>query len=157
MSPRSRFPNRLQAARREAGVGIVTAIFLLVVLAGLGAAMVSLYLTQQSSSNVDLLGARAYQAARAGMEWGLFRQTRANNCAASTRLAMPAGTTLSGFTVVVRCTAAGNAGLAHATITSSACNLTDSDGNCNCDVGASASCVPSTNPDTVNRRVEVQL
>jgi MSHA biogenesis protein MshP len=157
MSPRSRIPVRLRSARRQAGVGIVTAIFLLVVLAGLGTAMVSLYLAQQSSSNVDLLGARAYQAARAGMEWGLFRQTRANSCAPSTRLVLPAGTTLSGFTVVVRCAASGTGSLVHATITSSACNLTDSDGNCNCDAGASASCVPSTNPDTVNRRVEVQL
>jgi MSHA biogenesis protein MshP len=155
MSPSIRI--RPYPARRQAGVGIVTAIFLLVVLAGLATAMVSLYTAQQTSTNVDLLGARAYQAARAGMEWGLFRQTRANSCAASTRLALPAGTTLSAFTVVVRCTANGSGTLAHATITASACNLTDSEGNCNCDASTSGSCVPSTNPDTVNRRVEVQL
>jgi MSHA biogenesis protein MshP len=147
---------RIPSMRRQAGVGIVTAIFLLVVLAGLATAMVSLYTAQQTSSNVDLLGARAYQAARAGMEWGLFRRTRNGSCAASTRFALPAGTSLSGFTVVVRCAASGSASLAHATITSSACTLTDSEGNCNCD-GGSGSCVPSASPDTVNRRVEVQL
>jgi MSHA biogenesis protein MshP len=152
----SRIRTRIQATRRQAGVGVVTAIFLLVVLAGLGAAMVSLYLAQQSSSNVDLLGARAYQAARAGMEWGLFRQTRNASCAPSTRFAMPAGSSLAGFTVVVRCTASGSASLAHATISASACNLTDSEGNCNCDSG-NTTCKPSTSPETVNRRVEVQL
>lgn len=151
-----RIPQRLRHARRQAGVGLVTAIFLLVVLAGLGVAMVSLYLSQQASSNVDLLGARAYQAARAGMEWGLFRQTRNASCAPSTRFTLPAGSSLAGFTVVVRCSANGSASLAHASITALACNLTDSDGNCNCD-GGTASCVRSSSPDTVNRRVEVQL
>jgi MSHA biogenesis protein MshP len=152
----SRIHSRIRPARRQAGVGIVTAIFLLVVLAGLAAAMVSLYTAQQTSSNVDLLGARAYQAARAGMEWGLFRQTRAGQCAPLSRFALPAGTSLSGFTVVVRCSAAGSASLARATITSSACNFTDSEGNCNCDSG-NTTCKPSTSPETVNRRVEVQL
>jgi len=146
----------IRSMRRQAGVGIVTAIFLLVVLAGLATAMVSLFTAQQTSASLDLLGARAYQAARAGMEWGLFRQTRNASCLASSRFTLPAGTSLSGFTVVVRCAASGSGSLAHTTITSSACNVTDSENNCNCD-GGSSSCVPSTSPDTVNRRVEVQL
>jgi MSHA biogenesis protein MshP len=146
----------IRSMRRQAGVGIVTAIFLLVVLASLATAMVSLYTAQQSSANLDLLGSQAYQAARAGMEWGLFRRTRNASCVASSRFALPAGGSLSGFTVVVRCTANGSSSLAHASITALACNLTDSEGNCNCD-GGTSSCVPSTRPETVNRRVEVQL
>ena len=71
--------------RRQAGVGLVTAIFLLVVLAGLGVAMVGLFNAQQTSSNLDLQGARAYQAARAGLEWGLFQQMRNNSCSADAR------------------------------------------------------------------------
>jgi MSHA biogenesis protein MshP len=147
---------RTPSLRRQAGVGIVTAIFLLVVLAGLATAMVSLYTAQQTSANVDLLGARAYQAARAGMEWGLFRQTRKASCAASNTFTLPAGSSLSGFAVVVRCVASGSGSLAHASITALACNLTDSDKGCNCD-GGTANCKPSTSPDTVNRRLEVQL
>jgi MSHA biogenesis protein MshP len=140
---------------RQAGVGLVTAIFLLVVLAGLAVAMVSIYTTQQASSNLDLQGARAYQAARAGVEWGMFQQLRAGACAPSTALPMPAGTTLSGFTVVVRCTATGEGGLARHLISASACNITDSTGRCNCDGGAP--CQRSNDPETVNRRVEAQL
>lgn len=147
--------------RRQDGVGLVTAIFLLVVLAGLAVAMVSLYTTQQASSNLDMQGARAYQAARAGMEWGLFQWRRNGSCVASTALAMPSGTTLSAFTVSVRCSQSGGSGqpgdtLARTTIAASACNITDSAGGCNCD-GASGACTPSANPETVNRRMEAQL
>jgi MSHA biogenesis protein MshP len=132
---------------RQAGVGLVTAIFLLVVLAGLAVAMVSIYTTQQ--------GARAYQAARAGAEWGMFQVLRAGACAPSTPLPMPAGTTLSGFTVVVRCTTTGEGDLARHLVSASACNITDSTGGCNCDGGAP--CQRSNDPETVNRRVEAQL
>ena len=48
----------------EAGAGLVTAIFLLVVLAGLGVAAVTLFNAQQASSSLDQEGAKAYQAAR---------------------------------------------------------------------------------------------
>jgi MSHA biogenesis protein MshP len=149
--------NRILKRARQTGVGIVTAIFLLVVMAGLAVAMVALYASQQASANIDLLGARAYQAARAGVEWGVFRQTRNASCAPVTRLALPAGTTLSGFTVVVRCGANGSGSLAHASLSAVACNITDSEGNCNCDGSTTGSCVRATSPDTVNRRVEVQL
>lgn len=56
----------------QKGVSIVTAIFLLVVLAGLGAMMVSFFVVQQQSSALDVTGSRAYRAARAGIEWGAY-------------------------------------------------------------------------------------
>ena len=56
---------------RQAGVGLVTAIFLLVVLAGLGVAAVSLFTSQQAGSNLGIEGAKAYQGGRAGIAWGL--------------------------------------------------------------------------------------
>jgi MSHA biogenesis protein MshP len=139
--------------RRERGVGIVTAIFLLVVLAGLAAAMVSLYASQQAASNHDLAGARAYQAARAGLEWGMFRRVA---CDARTTLPMPAGTTLSSYTVIVSCTKNGSDDLPLARISAVACNYPDSQGGCNCD-GAVGTCTASSNPDSVSRKVEVQL
>jgi len=150
--------------RRERGVGIVTAIFLLVVLSGLAAAMVSLYTTQQASSNLDLAGARAYQAARAGAEWGMWRRPRkiadknVGVCDYRSPLAMPAATTLSGFTVIVSCAQVGlvDQSLVLSRITAVACNYPDSQGGCNCD-GASGACTPSNNPESVSRKVEVQL
>ena len=89
--------------RRAAGASLVTAIFLLVVIAGLGAAMLNLATGQHASSAMDVRGARAYQAARAGIEWGVFQQLQLDNCAATTTFVPPAPT-LNMFSVTVRCT-----------------------------------------------------
>ncbi len=94
---------------RSRGVSLVTAIFLLVVLAGLGVAMVTITTAQQQGTAIDVQGTRAYQAARAGMEWAMFRQSQAaaSPCGSTTPVsfALPTGTTLSSFTVTVTCTA----------------------------------------------------
>jgi len=59
--------------RRQQGFGAIAAIVILVILAALAAAIVSLGTTQQMSSAQDVMSAKAWQAARAGNEWGLFR------------------------------------------------------------------------------------
>ena len=147
-----------QRPQRQSGVGLVTAIFLLVVLAGLAVAMVGVYTAQQASSNLDLQGARAYQAARAGLEWGLHRQLRSASCAARSTVGMPAATSLSGFSVIVRCASDSQSGLARFTITSVACNRSDSEGGCNCAGAANAAtCTPSNDPESVSRTLEAHL
>jgi MSHA biogenesis protein MshP len=97
--------------RAERGFSLVSAIFLLVVLAALAAAIVNVSTTQHTASALDVLGAQAYQAARAGAEWGLYRYRSApaaycNNAAASDTqtFALPAGATLASFSVTVSCT-----------------------------------------------------
>jgi MSHA biogenesis protein MshP len=140
--------NVILRVRRQAGVGIVTAIFLLVVLAGLGVAMVGIYTSQQGSANVDLLGAQAYQAARAGLEWGIFQHRRNPPCAPNSTIAMPPGTSLSGFTVYVTCTPQGEGGLTRYVIRSEACNMPDT---------VNASCPALTNPESVRRTLEAEL
>lgn len=70
--------------KAQRGFSIVTAIFLLVVLAGLGAAMVTFSTSQHQSSALDVLGARAYQASRAGVEWAAFQIVQSS-------VAVPAG------------------------------------------------------------------
>jgi MSHA biogenesis protein MshP len=141
--------NQILRIRRQAGVGIVTAIFLLVVLAGLGVAMVGIYTSQQSSANLDLQGARAYQAARAGLEWGIFQRLRNKSCLGSTRIDMPQGTSLSGFTVYVSCEAQGTGDLTRFVITSDACNIPDT---------AKGACSPvNNNAEYVNRKLEAEL
>lgn len=57
----------------HAGFVLPSAIFLLVILAGLAAFLVNISSTQHITSAQDVQGARAYQAARAGIEWGLYR------------------------------------------------------------------------------------
>ena len=94
--------------RRSAGAGLVTAIFLLVVLAGLAVALVSLFGSQRQALLLDEQGARAYQAARAGVEWGLFhrlQRPQGNGCATGTTTNVAlAGDVFAGFTVNVACT-----------------------------------------------------
>jgi len=59
--------------RRQQGVGVVAALFVLVVLSVLGAAIARLGWSQQMSSVQDLEGARAQRAANSGAEWGLYQ------------------------------------------------------------------------------------
>jgi MSHA biogenesis protein MshP len=94
----------------QQGFSIVTAIFLLVVLSFLGIAMVSFSTTQHQSSAMDVLGSRAYQAARAGIEWAAYQvaQSPASAAVAATCAtnfaAGSLGGTLSPFAVKVTCT-----------------------------------------------------
>lgn len=109
------------------GFVIVAAIFILVVLSALGAFILSISTNQQIGSALDVQGVRAYQAARAGIEWGLYRVLRdpnfdnnlpaqdANQLTASSGCVSevgtaptitsftPAAATLSGFRVTVSC------------------------------------------------------
>ena len=57
---------------QQRGFSLVSAIFLLVVLAGLGVAMVSISTTQNQGLAMDVMGSRAYQAASAGIEWAAY-------------------------------------------------------------------------------------
>lgn len=59
-------------ARLHRGFSLITAIFLLVVLGTLGTLMVTFFAAQQQTSAIDVLGSRAYQAARAGIEFGAY-------------------------------------------------------------------------------------
>lgn len=91
--------------KHQPGFSLVSAIFLLVIIAALGLFTVTISTTQQQSSAMDALGSRAYQAAKAGIEWSIYRITRAGEtCATLTQPAMPAGTPLSDFNVTVICT-----------------------------------------------------
>lgn len=132
---------------RQSGVGLVTAIFLLVVLAGLGVAMIGLFTSQQASADLDMQGARAYQAARAGIEWGLYQRLRNDACDAETSLDMSGAGTLSGFRVFVTCKRPSSSAMAPTTIVAVACNILDNLGKCG----------PVSNPASVRRTLEVQL
>jgi MSHA biogenesis protein MshP len=62
--------------RQQAGMGAVVAIVILVMLSSLAAGLVRLSWTAETSSGADILAARARQAAKAGLEWGLFQALR---------------------------------------------------------------------------------
>lgn len=86
----------------QRGVSIVTAIFLIVVLASLAGYAASLFRVQQQSSGLDVQGSRAYAAAQSGIDWGAYQALRSGSCVLSSNLAMPAGP-LSAFSVTVEC------------------------------------------------------
>lgn len=80
------------------GFALPSAIFLLVILSLLGAFMLTLSNSMQISSAQDVQGARAFRAARAGIEWGAAKIQSTPGCpAASTDLA------IDGFAVTVTC------------------------------------------------------
>ena len=96
---------------RQRGFSIAAAIFLIVILAGLGAAILVVASVQHTSSAIDVQGARAYQAARAGVEWGMFRVMDPYNTIAPGSSAFPPcpaatltlGGSLSTFNTTVTC------------------------------------------------------
>ncbi|MFT5531935.1 MAG: MSHA biogenesis protein MshP [Burkholderiaceae bacterium] len=88
------------AGRR--GFALVSALFLLVALSALGAFIVTLSSVQNVTSTQDLLGARAYEAARAGIEWSAYQVLQNASCTASSTLELP-GLTLTGFSVRLQC------------------------------------------------------
>ncbi|MBI5007027.1 MAG: agglutinin biogenesis protein MshP [Nitrosomonadales bacterium] len=102
----------MTAKRRQNGFSLVTAIFLLVVMAGLGAAMVSFSTAQNQSQALDVMGSRALRAANAGVEWAAYNIALdpATPRAAATVFAPGTATALGGdlapFAVSVSYTAA---------------------------------------------------
>ncbi|OGS93480.1 MAG: hypothetical protein A2061_08000 [Gallionellales bacterium GWA2_59_43] len=100
--------------RVQRGFSLISAIFLLVVIAALGAFAVTLSTTQQQSAALDLLGARAYHAARASVDWGAYQIIIggpaggfAAACQAGGAVPQPGALpgTLAGFAVAVGCVA----------------------------------------------------
>lgn len=122
--------------KTQKGFSLVAAIFLLVVLALLGALIASVTGMQQASGQLDLLGVRAYHSARVGMEWAAHQvldpgDAQAScgipSCPASPTNVPSLGGALSGFTVTVTCaisadTTESNRNVRVFQIVSSACN-----------------------------------
>lgn len=100
--------SRTQYAR-ERGSALIAALFLVIVLAALGAFAVKLGTTQQQTANLQLLQNRALAAANAGLEYWAYRVA---NDAVKPTCAAPAPPVLNpianpgfgDFTVTISCT-----------------------------------------------------
>lgn len=91
--------------RRQAGLGVIAALVVLMLLTAIASSMVRLNWGQQMGSAQDVLGAKASQAAATGVEWGLFqalRGTWAGASCADVSQTLDLRSTL-GFWVTVRC------------------------------------------------------
>lgn len=81
---------------KQRGFGLVAAMFLIIVIAAVIAVMWRLSVTQSATNTLSLQQARAFQAARAGLEYGIARSLANPSQACSSF-------NLEGFQVVVIC------------------------------------------------------
>ncbi|MGN2621713.1 pilus assembly PilX family protein [Stutzerimonas balearica] len=96
MHPDRSFP------RRSAGFGLVAALFLMVIVALIILTMARLSTTQHGTVSLSIQQARAYQAANAGLEWGIARALEGGSCASSASLTL-SGSGLDDFVLRVEC------------------------------------------------------
>jgi MSHA biogenesis protein MshP len=90
--------------RRARGFALVLALFLIVLLGTIAAYLLTVSNVQVETGVMDEQGSRAYQAARAGLDWGAYQVLRNTACAAGpTTIAFPAAH-LNGFFAEVTCT-----------------------------------------------------
>lgn len=150
-------PGSLRRARQR-GFSLILALFLLVSLAAMGAYLLTVSTLQQETSAADEMGARAYQAAHSGIDWGLYQLLRdpggayASACNAAIAPAAPAaqsfalGGGLATFSVKVECsstaptTEGATSGLRAYVLKATACNQ--------------ASCPGTQGPTYVERQLQ---
>jgi MSHA biogenesis protein MshP len=68
---------------RPSGFALASAIFIIVVLAALALAITLLTTQTETEHGRDISGARAYQAARAGIDWGAYQVLDPSNATAT--------------------------------------------------------------------------
>ena len=101
-----------RSVRRQSGFVLVLAVFMLVMLAAISAYLLTISNLQVQTAVQDELGARAYQSARTGIDWGAYQILRApaqpfaTACVAgSTTQTIALSGELAGFSVAVTCQA----------------------------------------------------
>ena len=92
----------MRREQRENGFGLISAIFLLVVLSAAASFMLNMGGAQRTTVNLAIQGAHAFQAARSGVEWGVYQLATAGVCFAPTNVNLVEGG-LNGFTVNMTC------------------------------------------------------
>lgn len=91
------------APHRQHGFALVAALFLVVVLATLGAYAVRLNMSQQGSTDLDLAGARAEAAVQTGIQYAAARVLTTGNCNSFTQAPGVALNLPQGFDVTLSC------------------------------------------------------
>ena len=89
-------------SRKQKGISLVAVIFLITVLAVAIIFIQRLLSVSVATNNLALQGARAWQAAQAGAEWGVYQVLNGGCPAASSNLTLTESS-LSGFAVTVAC------------------------------------------------------
>jgi MSHA biogenesis protein MshP len=146
-----------RSERSQRGIGAIFLIAILVMISAFAGAVGLLSQSQHTGSALDLLGAKAYQSARAGLEWGIHRVLRGSSADCTAIESGGAGTTflfagdLAGFQVTVNCAFSTHTEVA-TTVTMYALNAT----GCNLTAGSCLGVTPST-PFYVERQLRVTV
>lgn len=107
----------MKSIKKQEGISIVSAIFIIVVLAIMGAYMLKLSAVQHLSTGLSAQGMRAHFAAISGLEWATLLATKSqadhddiadSGSSFCTTPAVPVtftltGGTLNGFNITVKC------------------------------------------------------
>ncbi len=133
-----------RALRGEAGFALMAALFIIVTLAAIAAYLLTISTGQVAAASQDEQAARAYQAARTGIEWAAYQVLINSSCPAAQNLPLP-----DSFSVDVACAPAapeseGGKQITAYTITATGCNA--------------AGCLAGSNAATyVNRQLQLTL
>ena len=93
-----------QIVKRNKGFALPSAIFLLVVIGIMTVGLLMMNKFYQKNSGLDTLDIKAYQAAKYGLEYGLYQANKASTCLASGQTIAVAGVFFQGFKVTYTCT-----------------------------------------------------
>lgn len=94
----------MNQSKSQRGFSLVTAIFLLVVVAALMSSIINLSVVQHSTVVMSVQGARALQAARSALEYGVFLALNSDTCNVSQPLSfLPAEPALNSFNISLSC------------------------------------------------------
>lgn len=125
----------------QSGFALILAVFLIVMLAAMGVYLVTTTTAQVAATAQDEQAARAYQAARTGLEIGAYQLLHPpGNCVTTTQTIGPLFQAVNGYYAEILCTQVnglgeteGGTAIAVYRVTSKGCNTTP------CTVGAPAS------------------
>ena len=92
---------------RQRAFSLVPALFLIVVLAALGAAAVKIGGVQQQTVSLSMQASRAFSAAESGIEWAAYEALANGNCGSATLPLTEGG--LTGFTIDTSCSSSSHA------------------------------------------------
>ena len=89
--------------RKQRGLNLISVIFLLVVIASIGAFMVTIGNVQQQTSTLSVLSSRALYAAQSGMQWAVKSVLVSNNCSAFPATFNLTGGAANNYTITASC------------------------------------------------------
>ena len=95
--------SRRRSANRQRAFSLVPALFLLIVLAALGIVAVRITAVESQTVVLGMQSARAYAAAKTGIDWAAYRALVGGSCAADTLTLSEGGA--AGFVVDATCSA----------------------------------------------------